>query len=312
MKLDELLEKFLVNVDTDNPFQRRARLLQSMWRDVKGLPAGERRARVPLGSRLPLALAKAELANFLTANIRRAVRECVEAKAGGSGQLVDEDRLYANLLSSQPLCFNLFGELQADLALASHVCSGLWPERVKAVTAVRFEHSPGRGDLAFTGDRSAFDVFIEHTLPHGDGRGFIGIEVKYHENLKVAAAEQRPRYDEVARAMGCFVEEKLPALRVPPLEQIWRDHLLAGSMLATRDWSAGLYVFLYPEGNTHCARAVAAYRDCLTTSDTFETLTLEQVIGALAQHTNATWVSELRDRYLAWDKIDALLGDGRR
>lgn len=305
MKLQALLEKYAVAVSDDNTFQRRARLLQSLWREARGLPMGERRPGVPLGSRLPVAFAETSLANFHSENIRRSVEECLASKRAGSGQLVDVDRLYANLLSSQPLCFNLFGELQADLALATRVFSALWPTRVQAVTAIRFEHSPGRSDLTFTGDRSAFDVFIEHTVPTG-GTGFIGIEVKYHEDLVVKTAEHRPRYDEVARAMGCFVEAQLPALRRAPLEQIWRDHLLAGSMLATGEWAAGLYVFLYPEGNVHCARAAASYAECLTNGTTFEAVTLERIVAELARHTDAGWVLELHDRYLGWSKIDAL------
>ena len=309
MKLEVLLEKYVVAVGTDNAFQRRARLLQSLWREARGLPMGERRPGVPLGSRLPLAFAETSLANFLTENIRRSVRECIAAKRAGSGQLVDADRLYANLLSSQPLCFNLFGELQGDLRLASSVFRGLWPARVRSVTAVRFEHSPGRRDLAFTGDRSAFDVFIEHTLPSGEN-GFIGVEVKYHESLKVPVAEFRPRYDQVAKAMGCFSEPHLPALRQAPLEQIWRDHLLAGSMLATGDWAAGLYVFLHPEGNVHCARAAELYAECLTKRTTFEATTLEHVVDELARQTDARWVSELRERYLGWELIEGILPSG--
>lgn len=150
MKLRELLERHEVAVGTDNAFQQRARLLQALWREARGLPAGVRRPGAPLGSRLPLLLAKEELSNFLTDNIRRAVRDRVATKQAGSGQLIDEDRLYADLLSSQPLCFNLFGELHADLELATRVFSEPWPLRVETVTAVRFEHSPGRGDAAHT------------------------------------------------------------------------------------------------------------------------------------------------------------------
>ncbi len=315
MRLHELLEKYAVVVGTDNAFQRRARLLQSMWRVAHQLPAGERRPGVPLGSRLPLPFAESSLANFFTENVRRSVRACVDAKAGGSGQLIEVDRLYANLLSSQPLCFNLFGELQANLTLATRVFSALWPRTVQTVTALRFEHSPGRGDASFTGDRSAFDVFVEHTLPSG-GSGFIGIEVKYHENLAIKPAPFRPRYQELAAAMACFSESRLAALRAAPLEQIWRDHLLAGAMLATRTWSSGLYVFLYPEDNLHCARAAASYAECLTKSDTFEAMTLERVVNEITRHTTASWTIQLKDRYFGWEKIDALLAaeshEGRR
>lgn len=309
MTIDELLENYAVAVSTDNAFQKRARLLQALWRHERLLPAGVRRSGSPLGSRLPLPFAQTELCNFLTPNIRRSVQECVDAKSAGSGQLVDLDRLYANLLSSQPLCFNLFGELQADLALASRVFQTLWPERVETVLAIRFEHSPGRGAIAYTADRSAFDVFIEHTHPTG-GTGFIGFEVKYHESLKVKPAEHRARYDEVARTMGCFSESRLPALRRAPLEQIWRDHLLAGAMLASGAWASGLYVFLYPDANVHCARAATSYRECLLGGDTFKSLTLERFVDELARHVDGVWVSALRDRYLGWDKIDALLANG--
>ena len=183
----------------------------------------------------------------------------------------------------RPASARLIGELQADLDLATRVLAELWPGRVEDVIAVRFEHSPGRGDVAYTADRSAFDVFVEHTLPSGDS-GFIGIEVKYHENLKVGAAEFRPRYDEVAKDMGCFGEQHFPLLRRPPLEQIWRDHLLAGAMLASGVWKSGFYVFLYPEGNAHCARAAATYFECLTGRESFDALTLERFVEVVQPH----------------------------
>ena len=306
MRMEDLLEEHAVAVGGDNVFQQRARLLQALWREARHLPLGAKGSGEPLGSRLPLPFAKDTLSNFLTENIRMAVRREVGAIRAGSGQLVEEERLYANLLSSQPLCFNMFGELQADLELATRVLGDLWPARVQAVTAVRFEYSPGRGDPVYTGDHSAFDVFIEHTVPSG-GVGFVGLEVKYHENLQLKAAAFKSRYDQVARAMACFAEEQLGSLRAAPLEQIWRDHVLAGAMLASGAWTCGSYVFLYPAANVHCASAATKYLDCLTSSSTFEALTLERFVDVLERHTSAAWVRELRGRYLGWEKIDALL-----
>jgi hypothetical protein len=81
-------------------------------------------------------------------------------------------------------------------------------------------------------------------------------------------------------------------------------------MLATGDWASGSYVFLYPEGNVHCARAAMSYRACLTEGATFQAMTLERVVDVLARRASASWVSELRDRYLGWGKIEALLAGG--
>lgn len=295
---DEVLRAHDVLVETDNAFQRRARLLQALWREERGFPIGERRAGIPLGSRLPKPFALETGVNLMTPAAIDAARREVAAMRAGSGQKIDEDRLWANLLSSQPLAFSLFADLGVDLALASRVFRRLWPERVGAVTKIGFEYSPGRTSAKYTADRTAFDVFVEHTTPAA-ARGFIGIEVKYHEALNDAPAEHRPRYDEVTKAMGCFKSDLLAGLRRKPVEQIWRDHMLAGSMLlAPSDWTTGLYVFLYPEENEACRAAVQLYREYLSDARTFDSVTLEKVIDAIAGETNAAWIRDLRRRYL--------------
>jgi hypothetical protein len=307
---DRLLREHQVLVTTDNAFQRRARLLQALWREARALPVGERRAGVPLGSRLPKSFAKESGANLMTEAGREAARREVAAMRAGSGQKIDEDRLWANLLSSQPLAFNLFGELALDLELATRVFRRLWPDRVAAVTKICFEYSPGRSSAAYTADRTAFDVYVEHDTNEG-GRGFIGIEVKYHEALTDEPAEHRPRYDEVTKAMLCFKNELVAGLRRKPVEQIWRDHMLAGSMLlASATWSSGLYVFLYPEDNEACRAAVQLYGEYLADSKTFQAVTLENLVAAIARETTMPWVDELQDRYLDWEKIDRALAEG--
>ena len=300
---DEVLERHHVLVTTDNPFQRRARLLQALWREERGLPIGERRPGIPLGSRLPKEYAKETGANLMTPAALAAARREIDAMKAGSGQKIDEDRLWANLLSSQPLAFSLFGELGVDLGLAGRVLKHFWPDRVASVTKVGFEYSPGRSSSKYTNDRTAFDVYVEHTTPRG-GRGFIGIEVKYHEALNDAPAEHRARYDEVTNAMGCFKPDLVAGLRRKPLEQIWRDHMLAGSMLlASSDWETGLYVFLYPAENEPCRAAVQLYTEYLSEGTTFDSVTLEAVVEGIEQETDASWIRALRERYLGWGKL---------
>ena len=161
-------------------FRRKARLLASLWREEQGLApgmhhprgkAGSSQPRV-LGSRLDPHQARAGR-NFLTPAILRQVRKrLAEPQAY---QLIQEERLWGDLLSSQPMCFNLFGELAADLELATRAAQVWWPGRVAQVTEVRFEWSPGRRERRYLGNRTAFDAVLLHTTPTG-GRGFIGIE----------------------------------------------------------------------------------------------------------------------------------------
>lgn len=289
------LENHSAWVPSDNQYQREARLLQAQWRERNDLPIGDHRDR-PLGSRLAMPFAETTLANYMTDGIRNVVRAEVLHPETSAGKLYARPRIFNDLLSSQPMCFNLFGELQLDLELASTALQTLEPN-IDRVQAIRFEHSPGRGDTKYTGDRSAFDVFVEYTATDG-AQGFLGIEAKYHEGLKDKAASHKPRYDEVATQMGCFDPGSLPSLETQPLQQIWRDHLLAGSLLLAGDFDRGRFVFLYPSRNQRCRSAVQSYANALTDSTTFQPWTLEAVVGALKDATSAEWVRAFEDRYL--------------
>ena len=156
-------------------------------------------------------------------------------------------------LASQPLCFNLFGELTKDLKLASDVLGDMSNGRVAHVTEVEFEWSPGRGEKRYTGDHSAFDIYVRFKNSKNE-RGFLGIEVKYHENLEESTQRTQKyfevhgsRYKEIAAEMGCFRKNALDRLgQDTRLQQIWRDHLLAGShLLRTEDgFEDGFFVLL--------------------------------------------------------------------
>ena len=53
--------------------------------------------------------------NFLTPEIAKlAYRESVYREIGA---VIEQERLWGNMLSSQPLCFNLFGGLKLDIEI---------------------------------------------------------------------------------------------------------------------------------------------------------------------------------------------------
>jgi hypothetical protein len=293
---DDLLRSHHAFVKSDNPFQRTVRLRQAMWREKQGYPVGLHRGQ-PLGTRLQMPDAKDRLWNYLTDGIREVFRAEVLDAGRGDGKLFAQPRIFDDLLSSQPLCFNLFGELKHDLALASRVMRRLVPDKVATVHRIEFEHSPGRRDPKYTADRSAFDVYVEYE-GIGGKKGFLGIEVKYHEDMNDALAPHRERYDHVAQDMGCFHPSRLADLRMKPINQLWRDHMLAGSMLLADGWKEGMFVVLYPAENAPASAAIQKYQACLADSSTFGSWTLEAFISALEAEGAGGWVAELRDRYL--------------
>jgi hypothetical protein len=172
----DVLADHHVLVGTDSPFQAHARLAQAIWREERGFPIGIHRDQ-PLGSRLAMPWAEETLAAYLTATIQQVVHHEVVDDRRDRGKLDGRPRIFNDLLSSQPLCFNAFKELAADLRLASRVGSSLWPDLVDTVDRIEFEWSPGRTDAAFLANRSAFDVAWSCRNTNG-ARTFIGIEVK--------------------------------------------------------------------------------------------------------------------------------------
>src|SRR5438128_946804 len=168
-------------------FRQRLRLQQSRWRESKSQPIGSQpivpRDGSPsrlVGSRLPLDYARNNRANFLTAGALDAAR--VRTSIIEPHQSFDHQRLWADLLWSPAMCFNLFGELGADLRLADRALPAWWPDAPGTVCDVRFVHSPGRLDRAYLGNLIAFDVAF--VLDLGDGtRGILGLDTKYHERI---------------------------------------------------------------------------------------------------------------------------------
>lgn len=306
MTLGELAEQYFALQSVDkSDFQRSARILQSMWRVEQGYGIGELKTRSgskPLGSRLAMPRARDDLLNYLSDTIKGVVCDEVIDPVKSRGKLYGKPRIFNDLLSSQPLCFNLFAELQKDLPLATDVMRSLTDGLVGLVTGIDFEWSPGRGDPRLTGDRSAFDVYVSF-LSAADKRGFIGIEVKYHENLIGAASPNRDRYDQIADQMGCFKESSRKHLKEQPLQQIWRDHLLAGIHRIADGFEEGFFVFLYPGKNTHCSSAIADYERGLTNTNTFASWTIESVASEIKRHTDDLWIDRFIDRYLAFEKI---------
>jgi hypothetical protein len=218
------------------------------------------------------------------------------------GKVFGKPRIFDNMLSSQPLCFNLFGELSLDLDAATDVARILWPDRVDMIRSIKFEHSPGRGDANYLSNKSAFDVYLEHSTPTG-GRGFIGIEVKYHENLRAAPARHKPRYDEVAAASGAFKPGRTEGMHKPPLQQLWLDHLLALSMLQGRDWDTGLFVLLHPTHNEVCSSAWRDYSTRLRPESHAQARTIEELVGVISKVAPRPWVTEFEHRYLDFPRV---------
>ena len=281
-------------------FSSKARLLQSIWRTEKGYDFEK------YGNYLKEDFAKQTGANYLTDSIFETVKNEVE-NAKTKGKVISEPRIWNNLLSSQPLAFNLFGELKLNRLLATLVFKKLFPDlEIDRITNIEFEHSPGRKDLKYTGDSSAFDVFVEYFTITGQ-LSFLGIEVKYAENLKDKPSSHKVRYEEISNDSGFFDLTQLEKLKEKPIQQIWRDHLLALSMfISNKDYYRGDFIYLFPSENAECVSAIDKYEQTFLSNkeNYFKPLTIEKIVRHLKEESKEKWITKFEDRYLNFNKIN--------
>ncbi|GGF74656.1 hypothetical protein GCM10007301_38150 [Azorhizobium oxalatiphilum] len=306
----EILKRFFVDEAADTRFASNARLLQAIWREDMGMEAGRHqgrdgRSRI-LGSRLsPADAAKGR--NFLTPDIARIVYREVAYREIGA--LIDEQRLWANLLSSQPLTFNLFARCRANPDYASDLFSILFPDFISRVTDIAFEHSPGRGDPAFLGDGTAFDLFVSGMSPDG-APAFVAIEVKYAEAMHQPLRGARQRYRELASAQGLHVDPEAGALVSEALSQLTAEHLLAGLIRNQMGSTThGLFVVLAPRQNREAWNAILLYKAQVRDDApvAFLAIDLDAVITAIGQVEQDDLASRLRARYTDFTPVHALI-----
>jgi hypothetical protein len=251
-----------------------------------------------VGSHLPLDYAKETGANFLTPGALAAVK--TRTAVIEPNQSIDHQRLWADLLWSPALAFNLFGDLSADLKLADRAAHTWWPDAPGTAREIRFSHSPGWLDPAYLGSLRSFDAAFVLERTNGT-RGIVAVDTKYHERAKseVPKPENLKRYVAVAKQSGAFAPGAIDKVQGrSELAVMWLEHLLLFSMLQhpSGTWSWGRYVVVYPAGNTDMAGLISNYRRLLRDRSTFASMTLDELLdaGALPKRTTTA----LRRRYL--------------
>lgn len=316
-----LMERDCLHIaPSDAPFTARMRFHQSWYRrHVLGLRPGPNPAAhgALYGSQLTLSDAEAG-GNFLNPAIYAAAERRLAAGPGG----VEAQRLRANLLSSQPMCFNLWAPLADDLALATRLVRALpgLPSDL-TITGVAFEFAPDR--TLHLNDASAFDVFLEYSLPDGR-RGFVGVETKLTEPFSPERYGFDERYSRWLAGEGWWwLPGAESSFDNSSYNQLWRNHLLAFAMLRQPDatYAEGYCAVVYPTGDKACAEAIAAYRPLLRPegAPTLLVWQLEAVVAAWTGRLETTderaWLAAFHLRYLdlpaseaAWQAFKELRG----
>lgn len=238
--------------------------------------------------------------NFLTPGIFDLAERRI---AEGTGK-VEDFRLLHNMLSSQPMCFNLFGELALDHNLATKLVRALWGEHIARITDVRIEWAP-EPVAEYLDDRTAFDAFIEYEMEDGQA-GFVGIETKLSESFSPRCYD-KPTYRRWMTADSPWRADANKEVAKTRHNQLWRDHLLAWSLLRHRGSKykeGGLMVVYHPE-DCRCGRVLEGYRALLRDTATFSSFDLAEVVSAW-KPLAGEWLLKFEQRYLALERSEGV------
>ena len=259
--------------------------------------------------------------NFLTEYAFKHAED--RAKNRQKYETIEKDRLFNNLLSSQPMAFNLFCPLRQMLEespeTATRVIKAALPGYpIHEITEVELEFIPGNyKDL--TGDKSAMDAIIRFVDTNGKS-GFIAVETKYSENLGINAAydkdekgNKKPRVQSLKamRQLKCFnpdVEMRIIEGKVK-LTQIYRNFLLSetyGKWKTLESYSIILAPNDHPSTDNEVNSLLSELREEYK-NNKIKKINLEDFVNAIIDYCPDEYrvvFDRFYDRYLNFGKLD--------
>jgi hypothetical protein len=237
--------------------------------------------------------------NFLTPAIFMVAKQYLEHHTG----LIEGFRLRNNMLSSQPMVFNLFGPLVGDPARATRLLHALMPAEIAKVIAVSLEYAP-QPKAKYLNDNTAFDAFVRYERPDG-AQGFLGIEAKLTEPFSQKLYDT-PQYRAWTTRPGSpWPEHSWGDVANLAHNQLWRDHLLAEALRhdPKEAFAVGRLMLVRHPKDTDCAAVVAGYQALLKPNDdTFVDMPLDRLVNAwrplLNDDEEHAWLNAFHLRYL--------------
>lgn len=298
-------------VDSDNTFTHKARMLQGWYRAFvlnlsQGTGPNEKDDRL-LPNMIPKSGELQPKANFLNDVIHQVVMERVKKR--DIGGTIEEYRLFHNMLSSQPLAFNLFAPLSVDAELATELLQKIYPDEVKQVKNIIIEYAPVPAD-EYLGDKTAFDVFIEYEAV-SNKLCFVGVETKYTEPFS-QKGYSNDRYEALSRLPDSPFSKPVEELKM--FNQLWRNTLLAYSLLKheSRKYHNGHALLLYMKSDDQITKMLSGFESCLKQpNQSFKNLDISDFVdllrGCNLDRSLSKWIEDFSLRYLRFDLVEKLV-----
>jgi len=304
-------------VADESGLKRLCRLQQSWYRAERlGNPAyGPHK---PGGRVVGSALLEGELTgdNFISQAVLAYVREKLEEKRTRNPDLtIERFRLFNNMLSSQPMCFNLFsdlrsGVLRSDDAAARIVRAMFEDVPIATVDAIEVENLP-QPLAEYIKDKTAFDASIHFTDPAG-APGIVTIETKYTDALGKGSASEVKHQVKLMEDWELCTPAGLDHFRCTGIPQIARNLLLTIAVQKRHGLSFATNFVVGLQEDASVSKAVAALRARLAApyQERVQVLQLEGLVMRARKCSSGVYDDVFQrfwERYLDFDRARALL-----
>lgn len=244
--------------------------------------------------------------NFISRAAFEFAKEKVFQKQHNKALTIDEFRLFNDMLSSMPMCFNLFSDLRQlllnDPAEASRIAKLLFSEIswIEELVEVDVEFIPTPIE-DYTNDKSAFDAMLIVEDQEGQ-KGLVSIETKYTDILGGNTAKDSETKNALVEQGGFFDEDLKGELRKNGYKQIHRNFLLTYAYAAKQGFKHFVNVVISPAEDKLSVAEIEELRQQMTCyQDRILKIPLESVVGRGCQCGNDNYVrimSLFRERYL--------------
>lgn len=312
-------------VKTDNAFTRKARLLQVIHRKESGSPCGSITKRGITYYHPNLATNGSDTGcNFLSQEIFEYAKWRIEQKK--AYETINEDRLFNNFLSSQPMAFNLFvplmsivhtdeGKSKLAKVVAEHIINSD-SSTFSKITEVGIEFIPPYYSECLN-DKTAMDAYFMYERTDGK-HGIIAIETKYTDILGTNPASN-PSFairqaTENIRISQLLTNEGIEGItkRDIKLSQVYRNFLLTETVRLHEHLDDSISIILSPKGNMSNEEdersLIAILKDEYKYK--FQSVTLESFVSALIREFPDTELfRRFENRYLDFERVEKLINN---
>lgn len=268
---------------SDNDLQKRMRWHQSWWRTCV-LAAEEGLHPIKATSKIGSSILDGDQSNdnFIDGYALKAVKDTLIERGTGSKGLIKEDRLYNNLLSSQPLSFNFFGRLKYDKKLATKMLQQFFPD-MKRVLNVFFEFTPTQ---ISNSDNSAHDIAIEYLTIEGK-TGIIGLECKYTEPFSPKEYD-RKEYLQIYNDSKAFMAD-YKELTNTNYNQLFRNQLIIENVMLKHGYDVAYSgLFCYQGDENALTKGLAFQKMLKNGEERFKIITFANFIETI-QKLDIDW-----------------------